>query len=144
MDIQYETFKDGTWQKVAESYSVETDFRIDPDALDAEVCALPPLMIRYGQLYSILKSEVSRKEEYAKFIYANLALKTRETEKVTESTVKEKVTVDPQYRLALADLNLSEKNAIMAETWWRSINKKADLVQSLTYRESSEIKRGAF
>lgn len=144
MEIQYEIFDGGQWRKKDEEYNVENDFKIDPDALDAEVCALPPLMIRYGQLYSILKSEVSRKEEHAKFAYASLALKIRETEKVTESTVKEKVTVDPQYRLALADLNLTEKNAILAETWWRSINKKADLVQSLTYRESSEIKRGAW
>lgn len=145
MIIDYEVFKDGAWTRVGQDVKIEEDFKIDPDNLDGEICALPSKMIQYGQLHSQLKSEVSRKEEYVKFIYAQLALKIRGgEEKVTESTVKEKVTTDQIYQQALAEQNHSERNSLLAESWWRSINKKADLVQSLVYRESSEIKRGAY
>lgn len=142
--IDYEIWKDGAWNRVVQELDVETDFKIDPDDLDGELCALPRKMIAYGQLYSQLKSEVSRKEEHAKYVYSTKAISLRATEKITENAVKEKATVDTEYRKALLELNNSERNAILAESWWRSINKKADLVQSLVYRESSEIKRGAF
>lgn len=144
MLIDYELYKDGAWTRVAQEVNLEADFKIDPDNLDVELCSLPSKMIQYGQIYSQLKSEVSRKEELVKFIYSSLALQIRSTDKVTENTVKEKVTVDTQYQTALTEQNHSERNAILAESWWRSINKKADLIQSLVYRESSEIKRGAF
>lgn len=144
MIIDYEDYKDGAWTRVAEEVNVETDFQIDSDNLDRELCALPQKMITYGRLYSQLKSEVARKEERAKFVYSHIALGIRNSEKSTENTIKEKVTCDSNYQNALAELNHSTKNAILTESWWRSINKKADLVQSLVYRESSEIKRGAY
>jgi len=144
MHIDYELYKDGAWTRVVQEVNLEVDFKINPDNLDGELCSLPQKMIQYGQIYSQLKSEVNRKEELAKFIYASLALKVRATDKVTENAVKEKVTTDQQYQQALAEQNHSERNAILAESWWRSINKKADLIQSLVYRESSEIKRGAY
>jgi len=143
--IDYELFKDGAWTRVGQEVDIANDFKIDPDNLNGELCALPAKMISYGQLHSQLKSEVSRKEEYVKFIYAQLALNIRgETEKVTEGKIKEQVTINQQYQQALAELNHSSKNSLLAESWWRSINKKADLIQSLVYRESSEIKRGAY
>jgi hypothetical protein len=142
--IDYEEYKDGYWTRVAEEVSVETDFQIEPDTLDRELCSLPQKMITYGRLYSQLKSEVARKEERTKYVYSQLALALRNGEKSTENAIKEKVTCDQSYQEALSDHNHSLKNAILTESWWRSINKKADLVQSLVYRESSEIKRGAY
>lgn len=144
MIIDYEEYRDGQWTRVAEEVGVETDFQIDPDNLDREICSLPQKMITYGRLYSQLKSEVARKEERAKYVYSHTALSLRSSEKSTENTIKEKVTCDSVYQQALAELNHSTRLAILTESWWRSINKKADLVQSLTYRESSEIKRGAY
>jgi len=144
MIVDYEEYRNSAWTRVAEEVNVETDFQINPDNLDAEVCGLPQKMITYGRLYSQLKSEVARKEERAKFIYSHIALGIRNTEKVTENNIKEKVICDTSYQQALAELNHSTRLAILTESWWRSINKKADLVQSLTYRESSEIKRGAY
>lgn len=144
MIIDYEEYRDGQWTRVAEKVSVETDFQIDPDLLDREICSLPNKLIHYGFLYAQLKSEVDRKGERVKFIYSHLALGIRSTEKATENTVKEKVTVDTQYQTALAEYNHSLRNAALTESWYRSMNKKADLLQALTYRESSEIKRRAY
>ena len=144
MIIDYEEYRDGAWTRSREEVNVETDFQIDSDNLDREICSLPQKMITYGRLYSQLKSEVARKEERAKFVYSHIALGIRSTEKTTENSIKEKVTCDSTYQQALAELNHSSRLAILCESWWRSINKKADLVQSLVYRESSEIKRGAY
>lgn len=144
MIVDYEVFKDGAWTRIGQEVNISEDFKIDPDNLNGELCALPHKMIQYGQIHSQLKSEVSRKEEYVKFIYAQLALQIRDGEKVTEGKIKEQVTVNSQYQQALSELNHSQKNSLLAESWWRSINKKADLIQSLVYRESSEIKRGAY
>lgn len=144
MIVDYEEYRDSAWVRVAEEVNVETDFQINPDNLDGELCSLPQKMITYGRIYSQLKSEVARKEERAKLVYSSIALGIRDSEKSTENTIKEKVTCDTTYQQALAELNHSTRLAILTETWWRSINKKADLVQSLIYRESSEIKRGAY
>lgn len=144
MIIDYEVYKNGTWTRVSQEVNVESDFKVDPDNLHGEICGLPNKMITYGQIYSQLKSEVSRKEEHVKFTYSHIALSIRSSEKVTENTIKEKVTCDERYRQALAEQNHSERNSLLAESWWRSMNKKADLIQSLVYRESSEIKRGAY
>ena len=144
MIVDYEEYHNGAWTRVAEEVNVETDFQINPENLDGEVCSLPQKLITYGRIYSQLKSEVARKEERVKFVYSHIALGIRNTEKITENAVKEKVTCDSTYQQALSEQNHSMRLAILTESWYRSLMKKADLIQSLIYRETQELKRGAY
>lgn len=148
-EIVYERHIKGEWVPVSEEYDTEDDFRIDPENIDAEICRLPRLLIQYGELYAVLRAQMDRKEEYAKLVYATVAAKKRQEaaetgEKITEGSLKEFVTVSDLYQHALADQFFTKKNALLAENWWRSIQKKADLIQALTYRQNSEIKRAAY
>jgi len=132
-----------------EDLDTENDFSIDPDNLDTELCRMARLMIRYGEIQAELKTQLSRKEENVKLTFAVISQNIRahadtSGQKITESTVKEKAQVHEQYQLSLADLHNTQKYSIMADNFWRTIQKKADLLQALTYRQSSEIKRGAW
>lgn len=141
----------GQWRWVPERevFDVENDFHIDPDNLDAELCRLPKLLIRYGEIQAELKAELARKEEHVKYLYAHQASELRkggdvEGVKLTENTVKEFVTKNDTYQFALGEVHNTMRFSTMADSWWRAIQKKADLMQALTYRQNSEIKRGAW
>jgi hypothetical protein len=138
---------DGTPTWVAESVSplVTDDFAIDENRLDREICRLGHLMAYYGNLAAELKAELARKEEQLKRAYAISAQAIRaeclgKGEKVTDPSIKEKVEVGERYGNQQAGLQITRLYAIMAESWFQSMKKKADLVIALAYKQGREVK----
>ena len=137
------------WTPFLYSFSAETDFMINPENLDAEICGVGPLLNQYGDAHSRLQAQVERHKRDLEFVYSKLYLDKREElmnagDKAPDAVVKAHVVTDTEYQEASNMYVDSQRYAILAEGWWKSIMKKADLIQALAYKLNSEIKRGAF
>lgn len=137
------------WVAEAETFDLENDFSINDSNLDGELCRMGKLMVRYGGVASELGANLRRKEEEVKLVYAQVAGATRSTHeqngtKVTEKSLDSEVIQSTQYQAALGQLHLVRADAVKADHWWRSISKKADLLQALVYRQNAEIKKGGY
>lgn len=140
---------ESVWTPYRYSFSPETDFQIDPDNLDAEICNVGPLLNKYGDIHSRLQAQAERHkrdlEEVSSRVYLHVKANLLASgDKATEATVRAEVTISDEYRDAVATYVETQRNAIRADGWWKSILKKADLVQALAYKVGSEIKRGAY
>lgn len=140
--------EDGKWQWKAqpEQFDTEKDFAIDEENLNYEVCRQSQLAVRYGSIAAEQESNLARKDEYVKLVYAQVSAAYRSQleakgERPTSDRLKELTIADPNYQNALSALHLLRADSVKADHWWRVIMKKADLIQTLTYRQNVEIKR---
>lgn len=125
---------------------VEEDFSIDDQALDAELCKIGRLLFYYGDLASELKAQASRKKQDLEFYYAETAKRIRNASltskhKTTEGAIKEEVLKDTGYQALAYQLIESEKDAGKVDNFFKSLNKKADVLISLCYKQKAEIAR---
>ena len=138
--------KDGYEEEYRE-VDLENHFLIDENQLEKHMCEQGLLLVYYGEIFSLLKAELSRKEEKVKSTYAIIASVVRsraahEGIKMTEGKVNELVLIEDRYQEALRELDDARYRYYHGETWWRSIQQKSDLLYALAYRQSAEIKKG--
>jgi hypothetical protein len=134
------------WGTEVETFDLEADFSMDEQRLNYEICRMGQLMVKYGTLAAEQDANLKRKEEAAKLMQASVAGAIRsqaekDGRKLTEAQLKEEVTIDDDYQLALAALHELRADAIKADHWWRTIVKKADLLNALAFKQNAEIKR---
>ncbi len=134
------------WKSFGQDYDTEKDFSMDQDNVTADICRMGQLMVKYGTLAAEQSANLSRKEEYVKVVKASLsaALKSQaETtgDKLTIPDLSDKVTVHSTYQQALSELHILRADSLKADHWWRAIVKKADLLTSMAYRQTAELKR---
>lgn len=147
--VEYLTTSNGEdlkWDKKIEYFDTPTDFSIDEDSLNTEICRIGQLMVKYGDLAARMNANLKRKEENVKYIHSKVASMRRSSaeatgEKMTEGKLSEYVTVDDLYQQALLELHIMRADALRADHWWRSITKKADMLNALAFRQNAEIKR---
>lgn len=136
------------WAPTAQNFDTEKDFSMDEQNLNSDICKMGQLMVKYGSLAAEQAANLSRKEEHVKLIKASLsgALKSQaevDGAKLTIPDLSDKVTVHPTYQQALSELHVLRADSLKADHWWRAIVKKADLLTSMAYRQSAELKRMA-
>lgn len=146
--IKVEVYGNNGWEYEERAVNPKQDFLIDEDNLNKCICDQGRLLVYYGEIYSCLKAELSRKEEKVKSTYAMIASVIRskaahDNVKMTEGKVTELVTIEPKYREAIKELDDIRYRYYHGEVWWRSIQQKSDLLYALAYRQSAEIKKGA-
>lgn len=134
------------WTPEIEEFDTDADFKINDANIDGELCKIGQLMARYGSLAAELNANLARKEEEVKYVSARLAAAIRSQAeaggtKVTVDSIKDNVTVSPEYQTALSSLHLLRADAERAEHWWRSISAKAQALNSLTYWRGAEMRR---
>ena len=134
------------WLPKAEKFDTASDFSMDEANLNLEICRMGQLLVRYGDLAAHMQANLKRKEENVKFVQARVAGALRSTaeatgSKLTEGKLNEQVTVDSQYQQALSELHILRADALRADHWWRSIVKKADLLNAMAFRQNAEIRR---
>ena len=134
------------WAPKIEQVDTEYDFSIDEDNLNKEICRMGHLLVKYGDLAARMNTNLKRKEENVKYVQAKVAGVIRSVAestgaKMTEGKLNEEVIVDASYQQALAELHTMRADALRAEHWWRSIVKKADLLNAMAFRQNAEIKR---
>jgi len=145
--IQVEEKTPNGYQSIVWKVDPEKDFDIQETTLDYHLCNQGKILLKYGDLYAMLKSELARKEEQTKELYSKVAIVVRseaekEGVKLTEAKVSEKAITHPEYRKAVDALNDVRYRYHHAEGWWKTANQVASLLQSLAYKQGSEIKKG--
>ena len=145
--LKFDSEKD-IWQWVpeVEQFDLESDFGIDEENLERELCRMAQILVRYGGIAAELEANLKRKEEYSKLVQARVsgALRSQyesQGTKVTEGRLTEEVTQSSDYQNALASLHLLRSEAIEAEHQYRSAMKKADMLNALAFRQNAELKR---
>lgn len=140
--------KNGEWQweSQQENFDTQSDFSIDEGNLNMDICRIGQQLVRYGSLAAEQQANLKRKEEHVKLVRAQVAGAIRSQSeatgsKMTENKLEEQVTVHPSYQQALGALHILRADAIKAEHYWRSIVKKADMLNALAFRQTAELKR---
>jgi hypothetical protein len=146
VDRLTQTDEGWVWAPVGQNYDTEADFAMDEDNLNKDICRMGQLMVKYGSLAAEQGANLSRKEENVKLVKASLsaAMKSQaevDGRKLTIPDLSDKVTVHPTYQTALSELHILRADSLKADHWWRAIVKKADLLTSMAYRQSAELKR---
>ena len=141
--------KDGVWSWWPEAIEIDTagDFEIDERELNTELCRTGKLLLKYGDLAADLGSELERKKEAVKLLAASLGGMHRSAmelkgDRVTEAKLNEAVLTDDKYTTALNALHVVRASAVKSDHWFRSMNAKAKLLESLAFRQGAEIRRG--
>jgi len=134
------------WVIEAEQFDIDGDFAINDNQVEREICRMGQLMARYGTIAAELEANLKRKEEKIKYVAASLAAAIRSTAetkgtKMTEGKLQEELIQRQEYQDALNGLHGLRADAAKSDHWWRAILKKADLVNSLSYRQGAEYKR---
>jgi hypothetical protein len=137
------------WVPFKYEYHPQKDFLIDPDNLDGEICKIGQLMLQYGEAHSLLQAQMERHKKEVEYVYAKFYLEYRsalakEGERATAETLKSYVTINEHYQTVIQKYIETCKEHNLADSWYKNICKKADLLQSLLFKQTSEIKRGAY
>lgn len=134
------------WKPCTIELDTDSDFDINEDLIDKELSRQGQLMVQYGDLMAEMQAMLQRKEEEVKYFYSVTAAKFRSDaeksgERLTEDKLKERVIKSDEYQNALFQVHKCRADALKANNWWRSIVKKADMLNSLAYRQGQEIKK---
>jgi len=136
----------GVWTPQYETFDTERDFTIDDENLDGEISRIGHLLCRYGTIAAEQNANLRRKEEWVKTVEAQVSIDLRKAAeqagtKVTEPQLKAQTIVHPKYQAALAATHVLRADSDKADHWFRSLMKKADLLHSIGFRQSAEIRR---
>ena len=120
-------------------------FSIDPADLDRAMCIIGTHLVECGTIEAELRVEVARKEATLNKLEADKDSEIRIAaagagEKMTENKVKNMIISSPDYQLALESLRGSTKNANIMRWVMVALQKKADCLLSMSYRETKLIK----
>ncbi len=79
------------WKAFGQDYDTEKDFSMDEDNLNADICRMGQLMVKYGGLAAEQEANLSRKEENVKLVKASLsaAMKSQAEVDGTKLTIPE-------------------------------------------------------
>jgi len=134
------------WVPELEEFDLKADFSIDEMNVAAEICKVGQLLVRYGTIAGEVGANKERHEEKRRLVRAQLdgAIRSEaETKgiKLSEGRIKEQIVASQQYQDALSPLHILRADAVKTEHWWRSIVKKADMLNALAFRQNAEIRK---
>jgi len=120
-------------------------FSIDPADLDRAMCIIGNHLVECGTIEAELRIEVARKEAALEKLEADKDSEIRmgaksSGDKMTENRVKNMIISSPDYSAAIASLHESTKNANIMRWVMVALQKKADCLLSMSYRETKMIK----
>jgi hypothetical protein len=134
------------WFVYTVEVDTEADFTINDQILDAEICRMSMIMLKYGDLYAELNAMLARKEEELKYLKARVSGAVRSeaeknSKKTTEGKLTEEVAANELVQQAMFTMHQVRVDKLKTEHWWATAKKKADLLTALAYRQTAEIKR---
>lgn len=118
---------------------------IDESCIDSDLCSMGKFLLYYGEVETILRLEVERKQAELKRLEADLNSVVRATaknngEKLTEAMVDSKVITDPNRLALIESLLKSQKNHNLARWVMSALNAKKECLIAISYRENQIIK----
>jgi hypothetical protein len=131
------------WRMSPRELHVETDFTIDDQDLDAELCRMGQLIACYGEVQAAVKASLARREEAAEQAYASAFLKQSQvTPKPTVDACKAQATLDPTVMQANQEKIQWEEQALKIDNLFKGLLRKCDCLTALTYKMKAEYQRG--
>lgn len=145
IEVRLETLENqgGDWVWVPEQkvFDVESAFSLDENNLDAEICRMGQLLLEYGTIQADLITQSARKKTDIDYVGSLVAQRIRASgEKLTEAAIKEKVALNDEYRIAIMEYQAADGDAIKFTNYFKSLQKKADLIIAFTYKMKSETR----
>ena len=127
------------------SMDPETDFHIDENNLEGELCSEGRLLSFYGQLAADLKAQAVTFKSRLEVRDSQESIGIRlEGNKITEGGIKERVVTSEDRREYLTKLINAERDFQKIENLFRSQQKKADCLIALTYKVRTELAKSAY
>ena len=118
---------------------------IDESCIDADLCSMGRFLLYYGEVETLLRLEVERKQAALKRLEADLDATVRATakstgEKLTEAIVGSKVITDPSRQALIESMLKSQKNHNLMRWVMSALNAKKECLIAISYRENQIIK----
>lgn len=145
IEVRLETLQKNEWGWVwvpeQKSFEVESAFSLDDNNIDAEICRMGQLLLEYGTIQADLITQAARKKTDIDYVGSLIAQRLRASgEKLTESAIKERVTLTDDFRMAVMEYQAADGDAIKFTNYFKSLVKKADLIIALTYKVKAETR----
>ena len=145
VEVTVDYLEDGEWKPQTIKLDVEADMALTDEGLDQEMCAIPSLMSKYGQLSAELQAGMLRKKNDVEAAEGELAQSIRIShaasgEKLTEPGIKEKINKNPvinKFRHAAYD---AERQYRMLMGFYTALKEKSSLSIAMCYKQKEEIR----
>ena len=129
-------------------FDTDTDFGINEDNLDGEVCKIAQNLSEYGLAYGLLKAQLACCEAQENRLEAHYDLWFRDPtkfplkagEKLTEKRIKSLVVSQPAMQQAVDKTNLTKVDFFVIENLYRSLHRKGDMLEALSFKRNAELK----
>lgn len=150
VEIQVERPTAEGFKSVTVALNTEKDFGIDEDNLDAELCRMGQILCEYGEIFGELRAQLARDETIESRWRDAQDLEERKRpapkgkKSPTEAKIKALVNGHEHVRAAEDKVNHTKRNLYKAENFYRSLHRKCDCLQALTYKHNREIKATGF
>ena len=130
------------------TFDTATDFGINEDNLDGEVCVISQNLCNYGEVYGLLKAQLAVHESDEDRLEAHYDLWFRDPtkfpikagEKLTEKKIKSLVASQPAMQQAVDKTNATKRDFYQVENLYRSLHRKVDMLEALSFRRNAELK----
>ena len=118
---------------------------IDESCIDADLCSMGRFLLYYGEVETVLRLEVERKQAELKRLEADLDVTLRadaknNNEKLTEAMLASKIVLDARRQGLVSGLLKSQKNHNLARWLINALNAKKECLIAISYRENQIIK----
>lgn len=118
---------------------------IDESCIDSDLCSMGRFLLYYGELETVLRLEVERKQAALKRLEADLDAMVRANaknngEKLTEAMVTSEVIKNVDRQALIASMLKSQKNHNLARWVMTALNAKKECLIAISYRENQIIK----
>ena len=145
VEVTIENLEDGEWKHQTIKLDVEADMFLTDEGLDQEMCAIPSLMAKYGQLSAELQAGMLRKKNDVEAAEGEMAQSIRMAsaaagEKLTEPGIKEKINQNPIIRKFRHDAYDAERQYRMLTGFYTSLKEKSSLSIAMCYKQKEEIR----
>ncbi len=145
VEVTVEHLEGGAWVPQTIKLDVDVDMSLTDEGLDQEMCAIPSLMSKYGQLSAELQAGMLRKKNNVEVAEAELAQAIRIShaasgEKLTEPGIKEQINQSPNIESLRHEAYDAERQYRMLMGFYTSLKEKSSLSIALCYKQKEEIR----
>ena len=144
VDVTLEYLTEGEWVESVVRLDIDADMALSDLGLDEQMCALPRLISKYGEISAVLHAQAARKKSRVDAVEAEVAMDTRRHAaeadvKITEPRIKEAVVSSAVVTAARHAHYAADAQYRKVDGFYRALREKASLSIALCYKQKAEI-----
>lgn len=135
--------EEGNWVPEEIKLDLEEDFAISDDIeFEKYLCGVGRQLSFYANLGAELQAQAARYKADLESLYSEKAIQLRNSgDKVTENSIREKILSDTEYKILRGKHIIREKDAKKVDNFFRSQQKRADVLISIAYKKKVEYQK---